>query len=106
MDEAEVKQAKLEERVELAVLQVCRLKSYYVLIAEIVEAASMYWRGLDPYDFCVQNSSPQLASIVFGSTNRLIWSPFTGFYADRSYCSARFLEQYDRLGPIPGKEGR
>ena len=46
-------------------------------------------------DFCVQATT--LDSAVFGGTNRLLWRPLDGFQPDRSYCSLKFLENWDRL---------
>jgi hypothetical protein len=46
-------------------------------------------------DFCIQHASPE--SVVFGGTNRLILHFRSGWYADRSYCSSRFLERWDAI---------
>jgi len=45
-------------------------------------------------DFCIQHVG-QVA--VFGGCNRLLFSPLNGFYPDRSYCTEKFLEAWDRL---------
>jgi hypothetical protein len=76
-------------------------EEHLVLWFDIFEAASRYWEE-NPDDFCVQSFEGG-ETIVFGGLNRLIWSPFTGFQADRSYCSKKFLERYDKLGPNPGR---
>lgn len=65
--------------------------------AEVVRAAAENWRGLDPYDFCVQHAS--YMCVIFGGTNRLLWAPGTGFSPDRGCCTERFLERADQLGP-------
>lgn len=44
-------------------------------------------------DFCVQTTGMQ--TVVFGGSNRLIWTPRGGFRPDRSYCTQRFLALYD-----------
>lgn len=94
---------KLEKRIHQAISQVSFGESF-LMLSKICEAAARYWKGIDPYDFCIQYVSPE--HITFGSTNRLIWTPFNGFRADRSYCSSRFLERYDKLGPLPGREDK
>jgi hypothetical protein len=43
-------------------------------------------------DFCVQHIG---GNIVFGGTNRLIWSSKFGFNPDRSYCTENFLKKWD-----------
>lgn len=43
-----------------------------------------------PDDFCVQHAEPDV--IVFGGTNRLIWSMRRGFRCDPTYCTQRFLD--------------
>ena len=61
------------------------------IIDLIVEEAYGFWdRANCQYDFCVQNVG--LGHIVFGGTNRLIWSYQHGFKMDKSYCSPNFLE--------------
>lgn len=44
-------------------------------------------------DFCVQSTGGQ--TVVFGGTNRLIWTARGGFRPDRGYCTERFLALYD-----------
>ena len=44
-------------------------------------------------DYCIQSVG---GVAVFGSTNRLCWSPITGFYVVRSMCTSRFLKLYDK----------
>lgn len=48
-----------------------------------------------PEDFCLQNA--QGGDLVFGGTNRLLWSINRGFRPDRSYCTERFLKRADVL---------
>lgn len=67
--------------------------------AAVVSAAASYWDGLDPDDFCVQHVSD--VGLIFGSSNRLRWSPETGFAPIRSSCTDRFLKNYDSIGPMP-----
>ena len=62
------------------------------IIDLLVEEAYSYWdRANCQYDFCVQ--SVGLGIIVFGGTNRLIWSYQHGFKIDKSYCSPNFLDK-------------
>ena len=65
----------------------------------ICEAAAQYWDRSDPYDFCLQSFGGD--TIVFGGTNRLIWSPRMGFTPDPSYCTDRFLRRCTQLGRLP-----
>lgn len=71
-----------------------------MLFMSIVEAAAHYWEQSDADDFCVQSFSGE--AIVFGGTNRLIWTPAHGFRPDRSYCTPKFYEHALYLGPVPG----
>ncbi len=43
-------------------------------------------------DFCVQDDL--IGRIVFGGTNRVIWSAATGFRMDESYCTERFKKLF------------
>lgn len=45
-------------------------------------------------DFCVQ--SVGMSDVVFGGTNRVIWSVRTGFRMDRSYCTSKFIAAWHR----------
>ncbi len=67
----------------------------------VIEAAMEFWEDC-PNDFCIQTVC--CAGIVFGSVNRVVWSPISGFCADREYCTARFLTHYYEKRGI--KEGR
>lgn len=64
------------------------------LIWGVIEGAAMYFKDY-PRDFGIQHSSSN--TIVFGGSNRLIWSPVSGYSADRSYCSSLFLMNHDKL---------
>jgi hypothetical protein len=46
-------------------------------------------------DFCLQCVSG--VNLVFGGTNRVIWSAASGFRCDQSYCSEGFLSEWSRL---------
>jgi hypothetical protein len=46
-------------------------------------------------DYCVQLVGS--TRIVFGGTNRLIWCIRSGFFPDRSYCTKKFLENWDKI---------
>lgn len=43
-------------------------------------------------DFCVQSIG--FNCIVFGGTNRVIWSPVNGFSLDVGYCSDKFIKAF------------
>ena len=64
-------------------------------IGELVieEAMDIFCECQAESDFCVQHVGQ---CVVFGGSNRLIFSVKTGFRPDRSYCSARFLENWDK----------
>ncbi len=70
-----------------------------ILAYTIAEAASCYWDEATADDFCLQSFDGQ--SAIFGSSNRLVWTPAAGFRPDCSYCTQRFLEQCDFLGRLP-----
>jgi hypothetical protein len=70
-----------------------------IIMSELIRTAARYWDGFDADDFCVQHVSPD--GIVFGSVNRLIWTPKTGFYPDAQDCNPMFLACAQRLGPVP-----
>ncbi len=42
-------------------------------------------------DFCVQSVG---AAVVFGGTNRILWTASAGFRPDVTYCTPRFLAAY------------
>jgi hypothetical protein len=71
-----------------------------VLAYLIAESAGVYWEKTQVEDFGLQFFDAE--NIVFGGTNRLIWSPSKGFRPDRGYCTAKFLKHYDSIGPLPG----
>lgn len=68
-------------------------------IADLVmyEAKEIWIAAECPDDFCVQHYG--WTAIVFGGTNRVQWSVRNGFRVDRSYCTARFLEAFDKRFP-------
>jgi len=63
------------------------------LAYKVVTEASYYFREC-PEDFCLQTVG---STVVFGGTNRLIWSARSGFYCDPSYCSRNFLEHAAKI---------
>lgn len=69
------------------------------LVGEVIVGAAVYWLDFDADDFCVQSLGPEVA--VFGSTNRLVWSPSTGYVPDKSYCNERFYKRALHIGPLP-----
>jgi hypothetical protein len=84
----------LDRKVEKAVVDLPN-DDCWETVCGIFKEAARYWEGLDPNDFCLQHMSG--GRIVFGSTNRLIWSPETGFYPDEKYCTKRFLNNFSKL---------
>jgi hypothetical protein len=71
-------------------------KAGFDLLDAVVFAASLYWEEC-PEDFCLQHVNPEVC-IVFGSTNRIVWSIKNGFRVDASYCTAKFLAHADKFG--------
>ena len=60
------------------------------IVELIVEEAFSYWEVANCMsDFCFQSAG--VGTIVFGSTNRLLWSYISGFRIDQSYCSPNFI---------------
>ena len=43
-------------------------------------------------DFCIQDVG---INVIFGGTNRLIWSPKQGFILDKLYCTQQFIQKYE-----------
>ena len=64
----------------------------------IVRGASVYWR-LCPDDFCFQNADGEI--IVFGSVNRIVWSPTFGYQISSLHCTPAFRTRYAIIGPLP-----
>lgn len=61
-------------------------------LAAVVESAHEIFRSAGcASDFCLQHCG--LSSIVFGGTNRLIWSPL-GFQIDSAYCTDKFRQVF------------
>lgn len=92
---------RLMSRVETVMAQLFRDEHAFSVVAMVAIAASRYWdaEGVSPDDFCLQGVGPEC--VVFGGTNRLVWSPERGFRPDRSYCNPAFLARCDALGPLP-----
>lgn len=49
-----------------------------------------------PEDYCIQHSNG-CGTVVFGGTNRLIWSAFRGWKIDKPYCSDAFIKAAEEL---------
>ncbi len=64
------------------------------IVMSIVHAAARYFEKC-PEDFCIQHVAA--VSIIFGGTNRLIWSPVSGFRYDEPYCRPEFIAHYKEL---------
>lgn len=46
----------------------------------------------DPSEFCIQHSSP--GRTIFGSINRMAWSPLKGFEVIWESCTPKFKERW------------
>ena len=91
--------AKLEKKIDDQLVDFdSSEKDFHVW--EIFKAAALYWVDLDEDDFCLQSASSE--TLVFGGTNRLIWSAARGFQPDQSYCTEKFLLNWQAIGPLPG----
>ena len=62
----------------------------------ILEEAKILWEEC-PSDYCIQYINDSNGVIVFGSTNRVVWTPRRGFRLEQSHCSERFIEHYKEL---------
>lgn len=66
--------------------------------AEVARAAAENWRGIDPYDYCVQYVGPEC--VIFGSSNRVTWGPSRGFFVNVDLdCTEKFISRAMELGP-------
>ena len=64
------------------------------LLFDILDTAQyLYEKAGFENDFCVQHVSA--GSIIFGSCNRVIWSPLNGYRTDPSHCRAEFIEKFN-----------
>ena len=64
------------------------------LLFDIIDTAEhLYEKAGFENDFCVQHVSA--GSIIFGSCNRVIWSPLNGYRADPSHCREEFIEKFN-----------
>lgn len=74
---------------------------WWCLPYTLISAAAVYFEEC-PEDFCVQNTSDR--AVVFGGTNRLIFTHSGGFSADPNYCTEKFLHHYEKLGRLPRRD--
>jgi hypothetical protein len=84
--------------IEFAAGQILEGNDVANIVLNIVHAAAVYFEEC-PDDFCLQHL--RLDTIVFGSTNRLIWSPLRGFFPDPSCCTREFLVHAGNV--LPGR---
>jgi len=62
----------------------------------VCEAAQNLFKNCDAEDdFCIQHVG---LTAVFGGTNRIIFEPVQGFYADKAYCTPKFLKAWRSIG--------
>ena len=64
-----------------------------IVLSIVDEAREIFRECGDEDDFGLQHAAG--GGIVFGGTNRLLWTPGGGFRPDASYCSSRFLERFN-----------
>ena len=62
-----------------------------LLVCEM--AASIFEEIGCPDDYCIQDISGY--RVIFGGLNRVVFTPFDGFWADQIYCTANFLDKFD-----------
>jgi hypothetical protein len=55
----------------------------------VMEVAKMCFQEC-PDDFCIQDDAGEV--VIFGGTNRLIWSVFKGFSIDEGSCTKKFID--------------
>jgi len=63
-----------------------------IMYSVFERAYSIFHRAGCPHDFCVQHATEY--GIVFGGSNRLVWTPFNSFSADPNYCTESFIKAY------------
>jgi hypothetical protein len=68
-----------------------------ILYSIITEASEFFAEC--PGDFCVQHVTDTV--IIFGSTNRIVWRPATGFAPDVMWCNAAFLKHFKTVQKGP-----
>ena len=66
----------------------------------IEEAADRFTECGAASDFYIQHIG---STVVFGGTNRLIFSLKFGFYMEKSYCTERFIKEYETRYNHEGK---
>jgi hypothetical protein len=71
-----------------------RNQDSFMIVATICQAAAKYFEHC-PRDFCLQHCDGE--RIIFGGTNRLIWTARSGFVPSDSHCTERFLANFDSL---------
>ena len=65
------------------------------VVYQIAHAAfDVYEEAGCPNDFCIQSMDGFTTEVplIFGGTNRLLWTPWKGFVPDVSYCNDGFLD--------------
>jgi hypothetical protein len=67
------------------------LEDSETVISCLVKQAMGFWEEC-PGDFCVQHVDPN--GIIFGGSNRVLWTPCSGFMADESRCTDQFLDHF------------
>lgn len=71
-----------DEQIEVIGMRVCEV------------ALEIFQRCGSESDFCVQHA---WVNIVFGGTNRLIFSPHSGWRIDRSDCTTKFIDCWESI---------
>ena len=72
-------------------------KSQLIEIGEMVSesAQDIFVDCQAEADFCIQSTAGY--NVVFGSTNRLLFSPIHGFSLDLGYCTKKFITLFNEL---------
>ncbi len=79
------------------VAQQALLADIGLIVAE--EAMEIFENCGAASDFCIQ--AVGAISVVFGGTNRLLWTVKGGFRPDEPYCTPRFLAAYRKAYGTP-----
>ena len=85
------KQTELQNRIEAEVRRLLPIES---MAAHVIHEAAQFF-AYCPDDFCVQSAHWLDGHAVFGGTNRLLWNANRGYWPDPSYCTPRFLKQFE-----------
>ena len=64
-------------------------------ISEIIlDTIKTIWEEC-PSDLCIQ--AEDFDHIIFGSINRVVWTVYTGFRIEKTYCTTQFINHYHKV---------